>query len=180
MADINPELLPIQLDPAVTTFEANGHTYHVERQARMTIARDRWLEKFGLYALLGRDGMSFLKEVRRAYDALNAGKALDSGVIMDNLMRASADLSAKEAPLYYVCTLFINRTDEDRRGYDLELGKQKILDWEAAGIDRNFFLSLGLNFLSITGAQLSSLMQTYSGIRTPELTMQDPSVSESE
>jgi hypothetical protein len=177
MADINPDLFPIQLDPAVKTFEANGHTYHVEREGRISIARDRWLEKFGLYAMLGRDAKAFLNEVRRAYDALNAGKSLDSGVIMDNLMKGAADLMAKEAPLYYICTLFMNRTDEDRRGYDLELGKQKILDWEAAGIDRNFFLSMALSYLSFTGDELSVLMQTFSSVRTPDLTMNPPGAS---
>jgi hypothetical protein len=178
MADINPDLLPVQLDPTVKIFEANGHTYHVEREGRISIARDRWLEKFGLYAMLGRDAKSFLNEVQRAYNALNAGKSLDSGVIMDNLMKGASDLTAKEAPLYYLCTLFINRTDEDRRGYDVELGKQKILDWEAAGIDRNFFLSMGLSYLSFTGEELSVLMQTFSGLRTPDLTMGQPSASD--
>jgi len=168
---INPDLLPIRLDPAVGSFTANGHTYHVEREARLSVARDRWLEKFGLYGILGRDAGTILRELRRAYDANNAGKPGDTAVILDNLLSGVADLNAKEAPLYYICTLFINRTDEDRRGYDLEFAKQKIEDWQ--GVESAFFLSLGLNFLTITGQQLSTLMEN-SSLSLPEMSLSPP------
>ncbi len=177
MSDINPDLLPVRLDPAAASFRANGHTYTVDREMRLSIARDRWLEKFGLYALLGRDAMSLLKEVRRAYDALNASKPLDAGVVLDNIMKGAADLSAKEAPLLYICTLFINREGEDRRSYDLELGKQKIADWEVAGFERDVFMSWGLNFLSITGEELTQLFRNFSGVKLPETTLNEPNLS---
>lgn len=173
MSQINPNLLPIRLDLNAPSFEAGGHTYHVEREARLSVDRDHYLERFSLGALTGRDGMAILREVRRAYDFLNQGKPIDCGVVLDNVMKGAADLSAKEAPLYYICTLFINRTDEDRRTYDLELGKQKIADWRKAGIERDFYIASALNYLSITGAQLTTLMESFSGLDLPSLNLED-------
>lgn len=176
MSEINPDLLPLALEPTTLKFEAGGHVYYVEREARLSVARDRWLEKFGIYSLLGRDGIAFLKEVRKAYDANNASKPGDVAVILDNILKGAADLNAKEAPIYYLCTLFINRQDEDRRSYDLEFAKQKIQDWQ--GIERDFFLHSGLSFLKITGQQFSTLMESFSSLDLPGVSLSPPSDSE--
>jgi hypothetical protein len=174
MSEIDPKLLPIILEPGTTRFEAGGHTYHVERDARLSIGRDRWLEKFGLYAVLGRDAITFLKEVRKAYDYNNQGKPGDTAVTLDNLMKGAADLNAKEAPLYYVCTLFINRTDEDRRSFDLELAKQKIQDWTDAGLERSFFLSGALSFLTISAQAFEVLMAGFNSVEGIDLSLTPP------
>ncbi|GAB4052543.1 hypothetical protein [Spirosoma litoris] len=173
MSEINSSLFPVDIQPNAPQFEANGRIYTVDREVRLSVDRDWWLEKFSIGALTGRDGMAILREIRRAYDALNAGTIVDAGVILDNVMRGAADLNAKEAPLYYICTLFINREDENRRHYDLELAKQKIADWRAAGINSDFFKASALNYLSITGAHLNTLMETFSGINLPELSLSD-------
>lgn len=173
MPDVNPDLLPVELDPNTNSFEAAGYTYHIERSGTLTVERSIWLERFGTYSLLGRDGMSFIKEVRRAYDLNNQSKPGDVAVVLDNVLKAAADLMAKESPLLYVCTLFINRTDEDRGEYNLELAKQKIEDFKKSRISADFFLALALSYLSVTGNQLSTLMQTYSVLSLASPTLSD-------
>ncbi|OJW75701.1 hypothetical protein [Spirosoma sp. 48-14] len=172
MSEINHDLLPVRLSPTQKKFEAGGHTYYVEHEARLSVARDRWLEKFNLYGLLGRDAATVLREIRSAYDSLNSGRVVDAGVTLNNILLGLGDLNAKAAPLYYICTLFINRQDEDRKAYDLEFARQKIEDWQ--GIERDFFLSLALSYLTITGQQLNTLMETFSTVSLPELTLKTP------
>lgn len=150
-------LLPVNLPATTTEFVANGHTYFVQHNLELSVARDRWLERYSLYASLGRDASSLLAEVRRIYDFLNESKIADAVVTADNLMRGAADLLSRESPILYICTLFINRENEDLKGYDPELAKQKIADWNTAGITKRFFLSWGLSFLRITDENLSVL-----------------------
>ena len=120
-----------------------------------------------------------MKETRRAYEALNAGKVADAAVLLDNLMKGIQDMEKKYAPLLYVCTLFINREEEDRKTYDLDLAAQKIKDWEEAGIDRDFFTALGASFLSATKQRFEELIQTFSGVWLPSLDLSPPSGNES-
>ncbi|RIV23599.1 hypothetical protein DYU11_11500 [Fibrisoma montanum] len=169
----NPDLYPVELDPSASSFVANGHTYYVEREGRLSVERDGWLEKFGLYATLGRQSTVLVADMRRVHDALNDGKLADAAIIVDNIIKAAADMSIKAAPLYYICTLFINREDEDRKSYSLELGKQKIADW--SGISAFFFSHLALSYLQITAESWKSLIQSISAVPTVDMTLQTPS-----
>jgi len=159
MSERNPDLLPVNLSPNTTSFEADGHTYTVDHALELSVIRNRYLEKYSLYATLGRDAKSLLLEARRIYDFLNESKLADAVLTTDNLMRGAADLQNRESPILYICTLFINRENEDVRAYSPELGKQKIDDWAKAGITFNFFLSWALNFLRISDAHLNALTQ---------------------
>lgn len=175
---ISPDLLPVHLEFSTTSFKADGHTYYVEHNAPLSLARNRALEKFGLYSIMARDGRALMAEVRRAYDALNAGKPIDCGVILDNVLSGIADLNAREAPLMYICTLFINREDEDRMAYDQELGKQKIAAWTKEGIEAQFFFHWALNYLKITDDQLSMFTQISLSNSLPKMTLEGLSPSE--
>ncbi|MGF7219038.1 hypothetical protein GGR92_005218 [Spirosoma lacussanchae] len=155
-------ITPVDLELTTSTFVADGHTYHVNRNGRLSVERDRWLEKFGLFALLGRQSSAFLTELNRLYQAINAGKLADAAVLTDNLMKGAADLGAKSSPLYYICTLFINEEGEDTRHYTLELGEQKIKHWETAGISAFFFKKLALDYLQITEELWSKTIQSIS------------------
>lgn len=156
--NMESNLFPIELELTTSTFEAGGYIYHVERNGRLSVARDRWLEKFSIFSLMGRQSSAILGEIKKAYEALNSGKPVDCGVLLHNLMQGAAEIGAKAAPLYYICTLFINREGEDRRTYSLELGEQKIADWE--NLDAFFFKQLALNYLQITNESWSSAVQS--------------------
>lgn len=172
---------PVVLDPnTAQSFIANGVTYHIEREGGLSIARDRWLEKLGLYSLLGRDAAGLLKESRRAYDAVNNGKLADAAVILDNLMKGAGDLEAKHGPIYYVCTLFVNREGEDRTKYEINDARRKVADWETEGIERSFFFGLGTAYLSSTADDLGRLILSFSGgvnlsPASPNLSLSDES-----
>ncbi|GAB3780634.1 hypothetical protein GCM10028818_33170 [Spirosoma horti] len=170
MSERDPNLLPVNLSTGTTTFDANGHTYRVDHTIDLSVIRDRYLEKYSLYATLGRDAKAIALEARRIYDFLNESKIADAALTADNLIRGAADLQSRESPILYICTLFINREDEDLRAYSPELGKQKIDDWAKAGITKNFFLSWALDYLKITDAHLNALISLSSlSLRLPAL-----------
>lgn len=160
--ETNQELYPKTLDPSTTEFVANGVKYYVEREGKLSIIRDRFLEKFSLYSLLGRNASVLLKELKEVYNSINAGKMADAAVKVNDLIKAAVEIDTKHGPLLYVCTLFINREGEDRRSYELEDAKRKLADWEAEGIDSGFFLGLALSFLTSTAENWSELIQTFS------------------
>jgi hypothetical protein len=165
--EMNPDLLPIVLPKGTTKFEAGGHTYLVQHTIELSVIRARWLERYSLFSLLGRNAQQWISECRRAYDANNQAKPGDVGVILDNLIRGAQDVMAREDPILYICTLFINRVDEDTKGFDPELAKQKIEDW--GSITRSFFLTWALSYLQITDEHLKTLTQISLGSSLPPL-----------
>ena len=178
-SEVNPDLYPIALPPDATSFQGiSGKTYYVERKRNLSVARDRWLEKFGIHAMLGRDAMSWLIEARDVYDDLNRSRFVDAGVRLNNLITGASDLASKASPAYQVCTLFINEEHEDRRTYDFDYAQQKIADWQH--IESGFFLGLALAYLNTTSTQLSELMQTFLGLNLPNLGIQNPGPSSTE
>lgn len=178
MSDINPDLLPVRLEPTTTRFEADGHTFFVEFEAKLSIARNRWLEKFGIYANLGRDANAIRQEIMRAYQANNDSKPGDVAVILDNALKSVTDIIAKESPLLYIATLFINRQDEDRKSFDLEFAKQKIESWSRAGLESEFFFHWALSYLKISGQLLLTLMENSSMPNLPSLNLTPPNLSD--
>ena len=162
------QLYPLVLDPAlVRSFEANGRTYHVESHCALSVTRDRFLERFTLWAAFSRSGDSFRKELRKAYDSLNAGRMADAVVHIDNLLRGSIEAETKNHPVLYICTLFINSSDEDRAEFSMELAEEKIRDWSRIG--REFFFTLATSFLQSIGDDLNKATQTFSAIPLVDL-----------
>lgn len=168
------DAFPVILDPKVTiTFEAGGRIYHVERTGALSVIRDRYLERFTIWAALARNGEAFRKEVRKAYDVLNSGKVADTSVILDNILRGSVDADSKSHPVLYICTLFINRNGEDRAEFSMELAEDKIRDW--GRINRDFFFTSAVDWLNAIGENLNEAMQTFSAIPLTDLSLNSQS-----
>ncbi len=161
-ADEETGIFPQLLDRETTSFVANGVTYEVDRNSGLSVARDRWLEKFSLYSMLGRQPVDIISAIKEAYAAVNNSKLADAAVKLDNLLVGVMNLESKAGPLWYVCTLFINRKGEDRRKYSLADADAKIADWEAEGLDRDFFMGAGLAYLMSTASDYVRLTQSYS------------------
>lgn len=166
----NSDLYPLALAPDATSFKGiSGKTYFVERKNTLSVARDRVLEQIGLHSLLGRDAMSLLKEGRMVYDDLNRQQYADAATRLHNLLKGASDMASKYAPLYQVCTLFINEEHEDRRTYDYEYAQRKIEDWQH--IERDFFFGSALAYLNTTSEQLSEVMASYLALTLPNLSL---------
>ncbi|GAA4399865.1 hypothetical protein GCM10023187_12380 [Nibrella viscosa] len=154
-------LYPVILDPRATTqFEAGGHIYRVEKNVELSVARDRYLERYSLQAALARSSSAIREEIRKAYDLNNQSKPGDVGVVLHNLLAATVDLETNFNPIYLICTLFINRVDEDRTSFSSELAMQKLEDWSA--INRSFFFTSAVDFLTAIGDDFSRATQTFS------------------
>lgn len=162
--NLNPsDLYPVMLDPASTKrFVANGVTYNVERDSGLTAIREKWLERFRIHSLYGRQPGEIITELTQAYASNNASKHGDVAVRLDNLIRGMKDMEKKSGPLYYVCTLFINRDGEKRTAYSLDDAEAKIKDWEESNIDSRFFLSVALAWLISTSENWLTLTRSYS------------------
>jgi len=160
---------PVLLDPNTTQFEAMGTTYYVDREPRLSVIRERFLEKFSLYSMLGRSPGEIINQLTDAYSAINTGKIGDAAVKIDNLLRGAKELENKTAPVYYICTLFMNRAGEDRQTYTTDDAERKIKDWEDAGLDSRFFLSAGLAWLRATASVNLQLTQSYAELGIPDL-----------
>lgn len=187
MTEFNPDLLAVHLPPTTKSFEADGHTYHVLWNARLSLVRSRWLEKYGFFAMMGRDPRAFITEARRAYDFNNESKPGDVAVTLDNLISSGADMMSREAPMLYICAIFMVRDDEDVKSYDPAFADQKIEAWKKEGIESDFFLQSALSYLKITAEHLSALTVISLGhnlpnldvlSQSPDLTSNSPSASE--
>ncbi|WP_460974094.1 hypothetical protein [Spirosoma migulaei] len=185
MSEPNPDLQPVILSPNTKQFEADGHLFHVQHDLDLPLIRNRYLEKYSLFAALGRHEKALIAEMHRAYQANNESRPGDVAVILDNLIRGTADLLSRETPVLYICTLFINRHDEDTKTFDPEFATQKIESWKKAGIANSFFLASALSFLKISDENLNTLTQISLGSRLPTLDVlrqdhpQSPSQSDS-
>ena len=162
---------PIQIDQNATSFEAGGHTYHINRTGRLSMVRDEWLDTFGFWAMMGRQASAFLAEQQRLFNLLNQGQVAEAAVISHNLINGAKDLITKKNPLYYICSLFINREGEDIQAYTLDYGEQKIKDWGKH--DAFFFKQLGLSLLETTELDWSTLIQSIS-VSLPNLQLPSP------
>ena len=168
--DSNTEPIePISIDQNANSFQANGHTYHINRTGRLSMVRDEWLDTFGFWAMMGRQASAFLTEQQRLFGLLNQGQVAEAAVVSHNLINGARDLITKKNPLYYICSLFINREGEDTQAYSLDYGEQKIKDW--AKHDAFFFKQLGLSLLETTELDWSTLIQSIS-VSLPNLQLQ--------
>lgn len=134
------------LDPTVSSFTANGKTYHIERN----LSVDRWIRKQELEIELGF-GVEF-GEMRenwnKVYNIISDrnGKLGDIAVIAYNMSNGISRSFDRQPQILKFCALFMNLEDEDRRTISDEQIEVKINDWrkEGLGIDGFFAFSLSL------------------------------------
>lgn len=158
----NGKLKLITLSADTKEFTANGRRYLVESQ----ISADR-------YAFYLRESIkfSFSQTVEQIFQSFaeiygctnNPKKGLgDIAVISRDAMKGIEGIVKRlEDPVSLrLCSLFINREDEDRRFIDEDIITAKIEDWKKGGIDMTSFFG----FASATIPALKNLFEESSRI----------------
>ncbi|MCX6218351.1 hypothetical protein [Spirosoma sp.] len=126
---------------------------------KLSIDRFSMFERFRLEVGLGVSFTELVKVLRNNIDlcerAFQGEKVMTTLINTNyNALKAINDVAAKRPFAVWLCALFINMPDEDRRYFNDQVMRTKIGIWESAGIDSAFFLrqALGLvaNFSTIS------------------------------
>lgn len=145
-----PELK--KLDPESNEFKANGVTYYKQLDG-ISVGRFMYYEQYVQQAVFGTDFLSMYNSLKRIYESLTKGNDVLGGwqkaaQIAYNQMASVKERSeAKNNKLLYLCTLFINKVDEDISDWDIRLADAKIDDWKKEGIDMADFFLLAVKLI---------------------------------
>ena len=129
-------------------FIANGKPFLIEPE--LSYNRWIWYQKCEVYATLGKSFKEILALLNKAYALLNTGqpKPTDAGIIIRNVMQGVIEVDEERLPtIMLMAALFINRPDEDRSVFDLNMAREKILDWAKEGIRINDFFTFVLSVI---------------------------------
>jgi hypothetical protein len=123
-----------------TEFEANGQKYLIE--SSINIKRYNEFEKIQLQLGFGLSFSDMFANLKEAYTLANGQKFADLSVLLYNMMDGIKQMSTdRNNSALSMCTLFINKPDEDRTNWTKEEAQKKLTDWSAEGIDvKDFFL----------------------------------------
>lgn len=134
-----------QLDLKQKEFTANGNKYFI--MDKISIDRYAVYQELLPELTFGTSFGEMFRQLKNAYNHLNASKFADSAVIIHNLMSsvASVEQSQRVHPALKMAALFINLEDEDTGVYDEPKILNKIEDWRKEGYDISCFFSLALN-----------------------------------
>lgn len=154
----------ITLSPDITQFEANGTTYFIETE--ISAERNHYFQRFQREITTGVSFLQLIELLKTNCDNINAfirGKDTLGQLFADNYNALSHanDLVSKEAYEIWVCTLFMNTKDEDRRKFELPVMQAKIRDWEEAGIEVGFFIACAENALGVPRGFLRSRIPNF-------------------
>lgn len=131
----------IVLPPTARTFEAAGHKYFVE--SNITIARYKKYQRMEIELGFNLNFSGLVDGLMIAYNALNDRRDADAAVAIKEMLDGCRLFNEDRANVAsYVATLFINRADEKRDEWSIEMANEKLEHWK--NIDANFFLSWGL------------------------------------
>lgn len=139
-------------------FKANGKTYVV--LDKMPIDSYIQYEKLSVQMAYGTTIPEFMKNLRKAYDLVNAQKFADSAVQMHNIMSGILKLDDKERYPYglMICTLFIKEESKVKEKWTEEMGNKAIEDWITEGLDVGYFFQLAKSSILNLGKELSELV----------------------
>lgn len=127
------------------SFEANGKTYFIEH--KLSINRKIECDKAIIEVTGGGNLGENFNDWKRVYEMANAMKFADIAVLAHNRMEGARKWQEKQDPVMKLCALFINETNEDRRIISDEMIRAKISDWQEAGIEYAFFLTMAKGLL---------------------------------
>jgi hypothetical protein len=134
-------------------------TYYVEEL--ISLARYRQFKKFQNEIATGLTHFDLIQLLKNNVQNLN--KALKGEEILANMayeninaLNHAGNLEKKEPFEVWICTLFMNTKDEDRRVFDTQAMQAKIRNWEGAGIDIGFFISYAEQLLGVPAGALRS------------------------
>lgn len=128
----------IELPQQTREFEANGHRYRVTENVGLW--RFLLLEQFGIEFTLTGGIPQIFQNALDTRNALNKVQWVDAALANERIVAGLGRVDEKQSYALQVCTLFINRENEDLRKWSQEAADDKISDWNDAGIDAGFFL----------------------------------------
>lgn len=141
-------------DAKALSIVANGKTYLLEK--KISIARKIICDQVIIEITGGGNMGENFSDWRKVYDLCNDKKFADIAVLAHNRMEGVKKWQERHDPVLCLCALFINEENEDRRFLTPEQIKVKIADWEAAGIEYAFFLTMANGLLNQLTASWSN------------------------
>lgn len=135
-------LKKLDLQGGISSFEANGKTYHIE--STMSIERYTLFQQYELELSYNLSFKQLFETFKKVYELLNQSKPADASVLIYNTMQGFAKLEQKEPYVMKYCALFINEEAEDRRVITEDMITAKINDWQKEGIAFESFLQLAI------------------------------------
>jgi hypothetical protein len=108
-------------------FECGGRKFTIKED--LSFARYRELQKINLEFAYSATFYDIYKNIKSAWDFLNATKLGDAAVVLHNLMYGIVNLDEKDAPALRLCALFIDEEGEDPAIYDEGKMREKIECW---------------------------------------------------
>ncbi|CAG5001958.1 hypothetical protein DYBT9275_02775 [Dyadobacter sp. CECT 9275] len=159
----------IQIPHTAKSFEAGGHTYHVEDS--LSIERYKAFQRMEIELGYGYNFSALTDKLQLAYQYQNERKFADVSVILYQLIEGAVAISEKKPTALYVATLFINRSDEDRTVWSRTIAEEKLKDWN--NIDANFFLIVALSRVRNFGKSLNEISQLLESVGAINKTIAD-------
>ncbi len=152
--------------------EADGtkktETYYAED--RLSIERYERFERFRLEVGFGLSFVDLVKVLNSNIDLCDriaTGEKVFTTLVTTNYnaLKAINEAATKKPFAVWLCTLFLNTKDEDRRWFDEAVMREKIRQWEAAGVDSSFFLRRALGLVESFSAISSSITEMSLGMQ---------------
>ncbi len=143
---------PNRIDFKSGTFVANGHDYYIADF--ITVGRDVRYTNLIPKMAFGMDFKGIMDFARQVYtnstggnDALTA--CFKNATLSMNMMDSIKNMNESGFPIYYeLAAIFINRKDEDITVLTDQMVKEKIQDWEKAGIPREDFFRVAISSIN--------------------------------
>ena len=127
------------------SFTANGHKYYIE--SKLSIERFIAYQKLEIELAYDVGFLGVIQNLNKAISHLNKLELVNASVVLSNTILGIQENGNKKIPALDLCSLFINREDEDRRIITDEMMIEKQKDWEKEGIEVSFFLTCAYNFV---------------------------------
>jgi hypothetical protein len=108
-------------------FECQERKFYIRDS--LSFNRYRELQKLILEFGYNATFIDIFKNIRKAWDAMNALKLGEAAVELHNIMVGIKSLEEKYDPALRICALFIDEEKEDGTVYDESLMKEKIDCW---------------------------------------------------
>ena len=154
-----------RIDMESGVFTANGHIYRIEALLSMErYAEYQALEKELIY---GMDSKAMFAELRILWNNLDKQQFAASSVKVYDMMKAVQLVQTRESTAIKMCTLFINRDDEDRTKIDTAIMTAKINDWKEEGIAAQDFFVLASSSINGFRELSETITRIVSGLEQP-------------
>lgn len=108
-------------------FECEGRKFFIRET--LGFVRYRELQKLNMEFGYSATFHDIFKNIKTAWDMLNAVKLAEAAVVLHNIMYGVVSLQEKEDPALRICALFIDEEGEDPTVYDEAKMKDKIDCW---------------------------------------------------